>query len=361
MAFDLSALVSLFRNTAQRSSVREGVVGIDIGTSSMKVVQITSVKNVPTLTTYGELQLGPYDGVDVGRSTNLSTQKLTEALKEIIREARTTSTRAHISLAYSASFNGVMMVPTLDTTQISHMLPIEARKYVPTSLSRVSLDWVRIDAHEAKGSTRVFVSAVYNEALGRYREVVQGASLDIAGHEIELFSAMRSGLSKDIPCVALLDMGASSTRLAIVHNGMVKKTHSIPLSTVQLTTHIAEKLESDFATAEEYKRTHGMVSGDAKDDVAKIVARGVRELVMVTKRFEADESIVLDGVVLTGGGSLLPGLIPYLASEWGVPVRCIDPFSKIAYPTFLDSAVGAAGPIFAGAIGSALKIFEGVR
>ena len=74
------------------------VLGIDIGTSAIKVVQIKKKRGRAVLETYGELALGPYSGIEIGRSTNLSTEKMVEALKDILRESKTTTVSAGVAL-----------------------------------------------------------------------------------------------------------------------------------------------------------------------------------------------------------------------------------------------------------------------
>ncbi len=68
------------------------VLGIDVGSSSIKVVQLKRKKGKAVLETYGELALGPYAGIEIGRSTNLPTEKIAEAIVDVLKEANTTTT-----------------------------------------------------------------------------------------------------------------------------------------------------------------------------------------------------------------------------------------------------------------------------
>ena len=90
MAFDLSKLKSVLKMDIAKP-VKKAVVGVDVGSSSIKVVQLFDNKGVPTLETYGELQLGPYENVDIGRTTHLQAVKLTEAFVDILRESSVTA------------------------------------------------------------------------------------------------------------------------------------------------------------------------------------------------------------------------------------------------------------------------------
>ena len=92
MAFSLSSLSSLFSKPTQ------SVLGIDIGTSSIKLVQLRRSRGRVVLETYGAIALGPYAGVEIGRATSLPAEKIGEALKDVIREANVTTQEGAISI-----------------------------------------------------------------------------------------------------------------------------------------------------------------------------------------------------------------------------------------------------------------------
>src|SRR3990167_403519 len=102
MAFSFS---SLFTQSSK------SVLGVDIGTSSIKVVQLKREHGRVVLETYGAIALGPYAGVEIGRATALPADKLAGALKDVIREANVTTTDAAISIPYSSSLVYILQLP----------------------------------------------------------------------------------------------------------------------------------------------------------------------------------------------------------------------------------------------------------
>src|ERR1700730_530531 len=102
MAFSLSSFSNMF------SKESKSVLGIDIGTSSIKVVQRGRETGRVLLETYGAIALGPYAGVEIGRATSLPADKIAEALKDVIREANVTTADAAISIPYSSSLVSVI-------------------------------------------------------------------------------------------------------------------------------------------------------------------------------------------------------------------------------------------------------------
>jgi type IV pilus assembly protein PilM len=361
MAFDLS---SIFKKGIT-SNNDPSCIGVDIGASAIKIVQLKSQRGVPTLETYGELQLGPYEGSDVGRETNLPQNKIVQALIDILRESGATGKRAAYALSYNSSFTKVIRLQTLDQSQIGIMLPIEARKYIPTSLSKVTLDWVALGEDKEKRETEVLLSAVYNESASRYESIMRDAQLNVTDSEIELFSSIRSVVSPEDKTVAVIDFGASSTRLYIVRNGFIHKTHSVTPSGVEITRSLASGLKVSFLEAEETKRTYGLIGNPDNPEIQKALTksleRGIRELHTVIVRYEQEYSEHIEKVIVTGGGALLKGLPAYLQSIFSHPVVYANPFDKIQYQAFLEDTLKEAGPSFAVSIGIALRGFQNIK
>lgn len=362
MAFGLSSLTSLFKSDMPSVSGQTSVVGIDMGLSAIKIVQLKEERGVPTLETYGELQLGPYEGVDIGRGTRLQQQKMIEALIDIMREAGATAKNVTFALSYNSSFTATIAIPTVEEEKISPMVPIEARKYIPISLTKVNLEWFPIAVDFEKKVTETLISAVYNDARTRYESIIHGSGLTAVASEIEIFSSIRANLSPKDTVVAILDCGVSSTRLYIVNKGMVVKTHSVLLSGADLTTAISQSLAIEFKDAEELKRSVGMYGTEGDPRIQKtltpLLDRGLRELHTVIKRFEEEEGVTVASVVLSGGGALLKGMNTYIQDMFSKPVTLAQPFSKVAYPAFLEDTLKEAGPSFSVAIGVALRAFQ---
>lgn len=357
MAFTLKKLFQIGDDALKKGSV----VGVDIGSSAIKVVEIKSGNEGAELVTYGEIALGPYANADIGRAVDLEPKKLTEALVDIVRESGVKGRSAALSIPYTASFVSVIEIPTKDQAQLASMIPVEARKYVPTPMNEVTLDWFIIPenpAHTAVG-TQVLLAAIHNEALKQYRSVVQNSGLLAGFSEIEAFSTLRSCAHEEDTIVMVLDMGASSTKLYILESGIIHATHRILLGAQDITTAIAEALSIPLPEAEEAKRHLNITAEDAdvraRDAVLSVLERIFSEMQRVVARYESDSGMVVETVVLSGGGALLGGSSDVAAEFFKKTIRLADPFTKIAYPAFLTDTLKEAGPSFAVALGIALR------
>lgn len=359
MAFNFLKLSSLFRGDISMSQGKT-IIGVDIGSSAIKIVELRDNKGVPTLNTYGELQLGPYEGVEIGMTARPSVVKLTEAFVDIMREASATSNHIALSIPYSASFTTIIGVPTVDMSKIASIIPVEARKYVPVPLNEISLDWFPVSNGSEKHETKVLLSAIYNDALKRYEGIIKGANLSMQFTEIEVFSTIRSVVSQRDETVAVIDLGAGSTKLYIVHTGFVGKTYNVLMSGSEITRTLAKMLGIGFNAAEVMKRSTaigGTPSGNNRAQKILVDAfdRGFREIHHVIKRYEEEEGYTVQKIILTGNGALLANLPSYAHDLFALPIEIADPFSKVAYPAFLEDTLRDAGPSFAVAIGTALR------
>lgn len=354
-----SQLGKIFQSEKINESL--GVVGIDFGSSSLKVVQLKMGQKTIALETYGELQLGPYGGKDIGESVALEPTRLVEALVDIIREAHVTTRNAVLAIPANSSFMVAIELPTIDDEQVASMIPVEARKYIPVSMNDITLDWFAIPDKEAqkKHVTRALLAAVHNESFGKMRDIVQSAGLVGNGYEIEGFSAVRAAVQKSETTTLVLELGALATRIYILERGIVHDMHTIRHGAAELTTAISKALTVPFGEAENIKRTMGLVSDNydprIREAIAPSVERLMSEAMRVLTRFETMHNTTVEEISLSGGGALLKGLVDYVSQTSQKKVVFADPFSKVEYPSFLESVLKEAGPSFTIALGAALR------
>lgn len=189
--------------------------------------------------------------------------------------------------------------------------------------------------------------------------MVMGADLKVVSTEIEIFSSIRSAIAQEDEVVGLIDCGASTTKLYIIDKGIVSQTFSVTLAGADLTQHLAKELSIEFAAAEEKKRVYG-IGGTLEGEVVrnvllKDIDRGLREISTMIARYEEEHHTTVQKIILSGSGSLLPGLTAYAEGSLSRAVVLADPFSKVSYPAFLEDTLREAGPTFTVAIGTALR------
>ncbi|KKU58439.1 MAG: Type IV pilus assembly protein PilM [Parcubacteria group bacterium GW2011_GWA2_47_12] len=342
----------------------DSVVGIDFGSSAIKIVQLKKKNGQAVLETYGSVALGPYAGIEAGRAARLPSETLVEALKDVMLEAKITARACGSAVPASESLIAVLTLPVRQGEDISRIIPIEARKYIPTPISEVALDWrilQRQDGVSAVESdkTEVLITAVHRDANERLKAVLAGAGLDASFLEIEAFSTARAAALAPDGAFGILDIGASASKVTVVDSGVTRDAHTIVRGGQDVTLALSSALGIPIIEAEEKKRIG--VQQDGSKTVSVVLARVLSEAREVFRRYEIRMKRTFQGVFLSGGGALLSGFHIEAEKEFGVPVSTINPMARLAAPAFLSPLLARAGPEFAVAIGVALRRLEEVR
>lgn len=366
------AIFGLFGGKKESSSV----LGVDIGSSAIKVVQIKKKGGQAVLETYGELALGPYGGASIGQAVQLPPEKIASAIADLMKEkeVNVTTKLAGISIPFGSSLMSVIELPDVAPKQMATMVPLEARKYIPVPINEVMLDWSVIpkpenpDADiaptlgatpvkEAMKKVDVLVVAIHNDTIARYQKISQGSGLEVGFFEIEVFSTMRSSVEDGLQPVMVMDMGAASTKLYVIERGVIKASHTVNRGAQDITSAIAQSLGLTIERAEVMKREVGAtgedktLSGIITLVLDFIFAEANRTLLGFEKKYNKSVS----KVVLVGGGAALKGLSELAKTAFKTEAVLGNPFGKLATPAFLEKVLRETGPEFAVAIGVALR------
>ncbi len=348
---------------------KEGsVLGVDIGSSSLKVVQLRREKGQAVLETYGELALGPYAGVQVGQATNLSAEQIAETLKDLLREAKVTTTNCGVSIPFARSLLSLVRLPYRKNSQEQQtIIELEARKYIPVPVSEVQLDWFIVPKMELGGrederekdTVEVLIVAVHNDELALLQSVMAGAALAATFYEIEIFSTIRAVVDEPVKPVMVLDLGAASTKVYIVEHGVVALSHSISTGSQDITRAIAASSDVSLARAEALKKERGLIRDSVSGKNSEVIFSNIfSEARRALVQYETLHKRAVSSIMLTGGGGVTKELSAYAKQTFSIDVRVANPFAKTAAPAFMRPVLEEIGPEFAVAVGLALRKLE---
>lgn len=375
MAFSLGGLLKNLGSKREEGSV----VGIDIGTSTAKVVQLRSSRGVAILETYGEIALGPYAEQPIGKVVKLTPEKTAQALSDLMKEANVNAKAAGVSIPFSSSLVSVLDLPKVDAESLRRIVPIEARKYIPVPVSEVTLDWFVIPQDEAPDSAfdqlqtqqksrvkgqEILLVAIHNDTLRNYQSIMETVGLNAGFYEIEIFSAIRSSLGHGLAPIMIVDFGASTTKMYIIERGIVRMTHLLTLGGQQMTETLGRTMNWDFEKSERIKRERGLISSSVYADdentriqeallstLSRVFSEVNRVLLSYGQRYNKNVS----NVVLTGGGASLPGIVDAAKESLNAQVSLADPFSHTEAPAFLGDVLRSIGPAFSVSVGLGLR------
>lgn len=356
-------------------SKSQSVLGVDIGSSAIKVVQIRKKRGRAVLETYGELALGPYAGIEVGRSTNLPKEKIVEAMKDILREAKTTTVGCGVALPLSSSLITFITIPQVPEKQLPEVISLEARKYIPVPMNEVMFDYSIIPKEESfssdpqdvepqkapveKPPLDVLVVAIHNEYIANYQAITGALGLQPSFYEIELFSSIRAVVDQGIQAVMVIDMGAQATKLYILERGLLRASHIINRGSQDITLAISKSLSVSVNEAENLKRAYGLKGGPEYKELTEVITVNLDYIFYETNatllNYQKKYMKNISKIILTGGGVLLKGFTDLAKVSFQTEVIYANPFGRLETPAFLNEQFLQAGPEFAVAIGCALR------
>jgi len=347
---------------------QKGVLGIDIGSSSIKIVQLTQDENRAALENYGELSLGPYAGLSIGQTTSLEHPQIKTALQDIFREINITGKYASFAIPLGSTFLSLVELPNIGNKQLQSMIPIEARKYIPVPIDEVVLNWWIIPRQDNETrendkidqKVQVLLAAIHNDTINKYREIQTCLGFQSNSFEIDIFSALRSVLGNDNTSVIVIDMGAATTKLAVVNFGILCMQHTINMGSQEISVALAKALHLDIGKAENLKRAQGLLNNNVEAVAAMQLPLNhiITEINKFIVSYKKKNTQPVNKILLIGGGALLQGLSDFMQKSIDLKIEKGNPFSKIKVPASLSATLQEIGPEFSVAIGLALKALQ---
>ena len=346
-------------------------LGIDVGTSYVKVVEIYKAGKLKRLENYGQVssavfQRRPFRTSDKN-TLRLSNQDIAQAISSILLEANIKTKQAVFSIPDFSSFFTSFELPPMTKEELPEAVSYEARQHIPMPLSEVVLDWQVIGSKPVEGKRfkyKILLVAVPNDVVSQYQEIAKLSQLELIALEAEVFSLMRSLAenNKAEGPVAIIDLGAKTTTCTVVDEGVIKSSHSFDMSGNDLALALSKEFQIDFEEASKIKKQYGLNLGAKEDSQAiraviqPLIDIIVKEVKDVLDNFAKQEKREVKKIIIVGGTSLLPGLKNHLTEVFaGKVIEIGNPFSGIIHPTILSETLAEMGPSFAIATGAALR------
>lgn len=379
----MATIQSFFKDIKKASTGhRISSIGIEFGSSSIKMVEFVEDKGEITLHNYGELDLGPLVDKPVGSIANLSEEKLQEAMLTLLNNVPVSHPEAvSVAIPLSATLVVPLEVKANSVDELDVLIKSELESKVPVPLDQVYIDW-QIVAEELVTSTEtqsdlsnsnnssnqptvevqkiqfdVLVFIINKDIIDTYKQVLKNLGLEIEYFELEVYSVMRSAVSKGTKQALIVDIGARYTKIYIVDNEKITFAIKKLQGGVDFTRAIEHILQIDFAKAESLKRhlkLDELDTGKLLDGLHKQIDTIITSIEQTKKQyFESTAGDV--PIYLCGGGSLLYGLPEYLASKLNTKIIICQPFANAIAPQFLDKLLVETGPEYAVAAGLSLK------
>lgn len=346
-------------------------LGVDIGTTSIKIAELERGNGKPRLRNYGMLET---ESALLRANTALQTSTLklfdkdtVEFLKMLIAKLKPKSTSAVASLPLFSAFTTVLSLPAMEEEQLAQAVTFQARQYIPLPISEVALDWTKVGEVEDESGNKIFqilLISVPQEQIKKYQAIFAEAGLALKALEIESMSLMRSVVGNDPTPTFVVDIGSLSTGIMIADGGQLKYSGQTDFSGSSLTQALASSLNINPIRAEELKKERGIIGTGPNYELSTIMLPFLDAIISEVRRAEFTYKTQfptakpVERILLSGGGANLLGIERYFKDQFKIPVVKCNPFSVLEYPPILEPLSPELNPLLSVSIGLGLKNFS---
>jgi len=383
-------------------------LGIDIGTSSIKMVELENYKDQAKLKTYGYAEV----------STNVlrgnierNNQLVADYINKIAQKSKSQTRQVVAALPTFSVFNFIINLPPMPRKDLASAIKWEAKKFIPVPIEEMILDWKilnkkKIDDLSKKGEIdisgkkdskmdveakkpesdepsknddgknpdlevveyrskqsdknyRILLTAAPKNLVARYIDIFKRAKFNLLSLETEAFAMARSLIGNDMSTVMIVDIGATTADICIIEQGVPILNRGIDTGGEFITKTIMNSLNVNQERAEQFKRDFGLSDVGGYKNVPDVIQKSlnsiINEIKYVFEIYQRQGTAKIDKIVLTGGSSFLPNLPNYLSELLDLPVVIGDPWDRVIYPLDLKPILQEIGPRMSVAIGLAMR------
>lgn len=355
---------------------KKSVLGIDIGTSSLKVIELGPESGRFKLKNYGFMQLEEFTNKP---GHNVSEKDTIAGLKELFKKIKFSSKDVVASIPSFSTFTTVLELPYLSEKDLARVIPYEARRYIPIPIEDVVLDWSIISVKKTPGSpeaapqssspreysgqagqakppnVEIFLAAVPKDEAEKYRRIFSSAGLRLKALELENIALIRSLIGNDLSPAAVVNIGGGSTSIFVVEKGFERISHNYEIGGFGITRAIARSFGVSLERAENLKKTKGLTKDNIDGQVTSLIDTIIFETKKVISNYQNKKGVRVERILLTGGLNNMPGFMEYLKKRIEITVLQSNPFARVIFPDKLKPILGNLSNVFATAIGLAMR------
>jgi type IV pilus assembly protein PilM len=338
-------------------------VGLDVGTSSVKMAEITVIEGKAVLTNYAWMPIENL-AIKSGYNMDFFDSVLSKYIKRIIEKACFKGKNVYISIPAFGGLITLIDFPKMPRQDLAQAIKYEAHKYIPVAPEEVVISWDIIGEQKGIGESsgtgaekmQVLLVAASKNKVVKYENLVKNSGLKLMSIEIEVFSMVNSLIGNDQGTFVILDIGSKVCNIILVSRGVIIANRSLDLGGNDFTKTIANSMGIDGERAESLK-----ISGKNffnKDSsitfpFLEIIIGEASRLIEISIKNRKISKV--DAVIISGGSAKLTGLVEYLTSAFSLKTIIGNPLSRVSYDKRLRPLVEKIQTNFSVCIGLALK------
>lgn len=347
-------------------SKSKGAIGLDIGSSFIKVCELQPKGNGWSLANFGMTKLPPEAIVD---GALMNSNIIVEAIRELVRKNHIRTKEVITSVSGHSVIIKKINLPVMTMEELEESIHWEAEQYIPFDINDVNIDVQIINqSGDEAGQMEVVLVAAKKDMINDYVAIIQEAGLspvviDVDSFAIENMFEVNYETSED-ETVVLVNVGASIININVLKGGVTAFTRDITLGGNQYTEEIQKQLSVSYEEAEALKIGGGIVRDtqavvpEEVEGIIQSVNDNVATEIQRSLDFYAATSTEdrIRRILLSGGSARVPGLTRTIQDKTGIDVEVINAFRKINISDQFDIAfLNEVAPMASVAVGLALR------
>ena len=342
------------------------LVGLDIGSSAIKAVELTKSKKGFQVTGFAYESLGPDAVVD---GAIMDAPVVADSIKKTFTSGKFKLKGVATGVSGHSVIVKRVVVPAATAAEVDNAIQFDAEQYIPFEIAEVNLDYQVVGSHTTASDEpgmEVVLVAAKKDKIQNHTNVISLAGRNPEVVDIDAFALQNAYEANYAPkadaVIALLNIGASLMNINITKGGMPLFIRDVSVGGNQYTDILQKELQLNFQEAEDLKL--GKSTGGDADMVQPLLESITDMLIMeVQKTFdffrETYPQETITQVLISGGTSNMQGLAEKIQETFGYPAEVMNPFKSIAVSSKVDAAkVMSLGPALAVAVGLALRGFD---
>jgi type IV pilus assembly protein PilM len=347
-------------------------LGVDIGTTGIKIAELRKENNVPVLSNYSL----SYDSGSLLQSAGLEILdgQTSDMVGNVIKKGGFSTRRAVVSIPGFLALISFIELPEMPQTEIDQAVRFEANKYIPTPLDEVSLGWEIIGSFQEKSvegsqasrqskKIQIMVVTVPKNSVVSIAQVSEKNGLETLALEVENFATTRCLVGNDKGTFMIVNIGAKATDFTIVSDGIIRVTRSIDVGGVEISRSIASGFGIDLQRADKLKKTGQINLLDKKDKTSALVLPVAGMILDEIKRLrelyhKKNPLKKIEKLMFTGGTSKLKSLVDYFSSATDIDCQMGNSLARIGVEKKYEDVIKEVAPELTVAIGLALRGLE---
>ncbi|MBI4085652.1 MAG: type IV pilus assembly protein PilM [Candidatus Liptonbacteria bacterium] len=354
-----------------KQTITPSYLGVDIGTTSVKVVEVKQGERLPQILNYAILE-SRSSLLRVNTALQTSALKLFEReiidlLKATIAHMKPQTREAVASFPIFSAFTTILTFPEMSKSDLEKSIAFQAKQYIPVPISEVAIDWMKVGEYrDEKGFNyqQIFLISVPREQIARYQRIFREAGMNLGTLEIENLSLTRALVGADQTPTFIIDIGSRSTVVVIADKGTVHFSGQSDFAGASLTQALSSSLNINPLRAEELKKERGIIGTGPNYELSTIMLPFVDGIINEVKRVQFNYKSQVPGAreieraILSGGGANLLGIEKYVQQRLGIPTVKAAPLLRFEYPPGIEPLAGELNPLLSVALGLTLREFS---